>query len=558
MMVRVAAVTFFLGSFLFFGIRYKEGPLIIPTFYFLIATTYLFTLIYAILFRFVSLKTSTYIQVFGDIILITTLVSATEGIESPFVFLYLFSIISASIMLYRPGAITAASAASIFYGIIVDLQYYNFLPFLSGTTLPVKTFFYVLTLHIVSFFSVAYLSSSAVETLRRMREELKEKDSDIVELQAFNANVAQCMSTGLLTTDERGRITSFNRAAEDITGYRWEDVRGRSYLEILPVKKLEDILNNIESILPLYRFEREVPRRDGAQITLGLNVSHLKDEDGQSRGIIGIFQDLTKIKEMEMEVKKREKMAMIGELAAGMAHEIRNPLASLSGSMQILKQELTLKEDHARLMEIALREMDRLNRTITEFLIYAKPVPLHKRHMNINELLLDTINLLKNSGQFKNSDICIQTEFKEESLISPVDPHQMSQVFWNLSLNAVQSMSSGGVLTIFTRKSAITMFERVQGFEGSREQVCSDPRTPEPLNPSKKMEWVEIIFRDTGEGIDEEIMDKIFLPFFTTKEGGSGLGLAIVHRIVEEHGGRIYVKSKPGRGTQFTLYLPAE
>jgi len=535
MLIRVTAVTLFLGSFLFLGIRYKEAPLLIPTFYFLIATTYFFTLIYAILFRFVSLKTSTYIQIFGDIVLITILISVTEGIESPFVFFYLFSIIPASIMLYRSGGLAAASAASIFYGLIVDLQYYDFLPFLPSTTLPTKTFFYVLTLHIVAFYSVAYLSSSAVETVRRMREELREKDNDLVELQAFNANVAQCMSTGLLTTDEHGRITSFNRAAEEITGYLWEEVRGMRYLDILPVKELEGMLNKAESILPIYRFESECPRKDGTLITLGINVSHLKDENGHSRGIIGIFQDLTKIKEMEREVKKREKMAMIGELAAGMAHEIRNPLASLSGSIQILKQELSLKEDHARLMDIALREMDRLNTTITEFLTYAKPVPPQKRLMDINDLLSDTINLIKNSENYKGSGITIQTDLKEEGMISNVDPHQISQVFWNLSLNAIQAMPDGGVLTISSRKGEMDSIEGLQ----------------------KKSDWIEIIFRDTGEGIDEEIIDKIFLPFFTTKEGGSGLGLSIVHRIVEEHGGRIYVKSRPGRGTQFTLYLPA-
>ena len=536
MIIRVAVVTIFLGSFLFLGIKYKEGPLLIPAFYTLIATTYLFTLIYAILFKVVSFKTSTYIQIFGDIILITVLVSATEGIESPFVFFYLFSIIPASIMLYRAGALAAASAASILYGVIVDLQYYRLVPFLTESTLPAKTFFYVLTLHIVAFFAVAYLSSSAAETLRRMRDELREKASDLLELQSFNANVAQCMSTGLLTTDELGRITSFNRAAEEITGYRWAEVRGKVYLEVLPLNKLEDILHNVESILPIYRFESEVFRKDGTQITLGLNVSHLKDESGKSRGVIGIFQDLTKIKEMEMEVKKREKMAMIGELAAGMAHEIRNPLASLSGSMQILKQELSLKEDHARLMEIALREMDRLNTTITEFLVYAKPTPLQKRNMNINDLLLDAINLFKNSDIFRSSNISVQTEFKEEIMMLSIDSHQMSQVFWNLSLNAIQSMVNGGMLTIYSRRSGMRRFEGM----------------------SKKIEWAEIIFKDTGVGIDEEILDKIFLPFFTTKESGSGLGLAIVHRIIEEHGGRIYVKSKPGKGTQFTLYLPVE
>lgn len=542
MMIRVIAVTFFLGSFLFFGIQYKEGPFLIPTFYSLIATTYLFTLIYAVLFNLVSPKVSTYIQIFGDLVLITVLVAASDGIESPFVFLYLFSIISASIMLYRSGAMMAASAASIFYGLIVDIQFYNLVPFMHSTTLSAKAFFYVLAMHITAFFAVSYLSSSAVETMRRMREELREKSSNLVELQTFNANVAQCMSTGLLTTDEGGRITSFNRAAEEITGYKWEEVKGRPYIDIIPAKKLEDILHKPEDILPIYRFESEMPRKDRVNITLGLNVSRLKDESGHIRGVIGIFQDLTKIKEMEMEVKKREKMAMIGELAAGMAHEIRNPLASLSGSMQILKQELSLNEEHGRLMNIALREMDRLNKTITDFLIYAKPVPLQKRLMNINDLLIDAVDLLKNSEILRNSDISVQTEFKEDTLMAPIDPHQISQVFWNLSLNAVQAMSKkgegGGIFTISSRKG--TMLEISE------------------KEKSGIKEWVEIIFKDTGEGIDEKIIDKMFVPFFTTKENGSGLGLSIVHRVIEEHGGRIFVKSRPGKGTQFTLYIPAE
>lgn len=533
MIIRVTVVTLFLGSFLVFGINYKEGPLLIPTFYFIIATTFLFTLIYAILFKKTSLKTSAYLQIIGDILLITTLVSVTEGIDSPFVFLYLFSIIPASIMLYRPGALAAASMSSICYGAVVELQYHNLLPFLASPTMPTKTFFYVLTLHIVAFFAVAFLSSSAVETMRKMKEELREKDSDIVELQAFNENVAQCMSTGLFTTDEAGRITSFNRAAEEITGYRWEEVRGKKYTEILPVEKLKDILHNVKALLPIYRFESDVPRKDGSIITLGINVSHLVDETGQSRGIIGIFQDLTKIKEMEKEVKRREKMAMIGELAAGMAHEIRNPLASLSGSMQILRQELSLRDDHERLMKIALREMDRLNRTITDFLLYAKPMPLQKKAVNINELILDTIRLLKNHESFRNANILIQAELKERELILNVDPNQISQVFWNLSLNALYSMPRGGVLKIISRKTEHT----------------------DPQDRSNQLVWGEIIFEDTGEGIEEEILDKIFLPFFTTREGGSGLGLAIVHRIIEEHGGKIDVRSKSGKGTRFTIHL---
>src|SRR3990170_2865873 len=536
MVIRVVVVTLILGSFLFLGVRFKEGPFLIPAFYSLIATTYFFTLIYAILYKLVSHRVSAYIQIFCDIILVTALVSATEGVESPFVFLYLLSIVPASIILYRRGALLAAAAAGIFYGLVVNAQYYYLFPFISDTTPPGKTLFYVLSLHIAAFFAVAYLSSSAVETLRRMKEELRAKDSNIEELQAFNVNVAQCMSTGLLTTDELGRITAFNRAAEEITGLKWDDVRGKGFLDILPVKEIEDILCSVKQILPIYRFESEVNRRDESRIILGMNVSHLLDEGGRSHGLIVIFQDLTKVKEMEKEVKKREKMAMIGEVAAGMAHEIRNPLASLSGSMQILKEELSLQGDNAYLMEIALREMDRLNTTITEFLTYARPNPPQKKLMDLNDLLIDTINLLKNSDVYRNADIHAQTEFKEEKLLLSIDPHQISQVFWNLSMNAVQAMPDGGVLTISSRISGVKSGNEV----------------------SKSREWAEIIFKDTGQGINEGILEKIFVPFFTTKEAGSGLGLSIVHRIIEEHDGRIYVKSKPGKGAQFTIYLPME
>ena len=536
MVIRVVVVTLILGSFLFLGIRFKEGPFLIPAFYSLIATTYCFTLIYAILYKLVSHRVSAYIQIFCDIILVTALVSATEGVESPFVFLYLLSIVPASIILYRRGALLAAAAAGIFYGLVVNAQYYDLFPFISDTTPPGKTLFYVLSLHIAAFFAVAYLSSSAVETLRRMKEELRAKDSNIEELQAFNVNVAQCMSTGLLTTDEQGRITAFNRAAEEITGLKWDDVRGKGFLDILPVKEIKDILSSVKQILPIYRFESEVNRRDESRIILGMNVSHLLDEGGRSHGLIVIFQDLTKVKEMEKEVKKREKMAMIGEVAAGMAHEIRNPLASLSGSMQILKEELSLQGDNAYLMEIALREMDRLNMTITEFLTYAKPNPPQKKIMDINDLLLDTIKLLKNSDIYRCANNHTQEEFKEESLILSVDPHQMSQVFWNLSINAIQAMPDGGVLTISSRMTGV--------------------KGPDIVSKSRK--WAEIVFKDTGQGIHEDILEKVFVPFFTTKENGSGLGLSIVHRIIEEHEGRICVNSKPGKGTQFTIYLPVE
>ncbi len=525
MIIRVTAVTLFLGSFPILGIKYKQHLVLIPKFYVLIATTFFFTLIYALIFNKVNLKASAYIQLMGDIFLITALVTVTEGIESPFVFLYLLAIILAAIMLQRSGALVGASVASILYGTIVDLQYYRIFSFISPSTLPSKTFFYVLTLHIVAFFAVAILGSDAIEAVQKMKKELKEKDSDLIELQAFNENVAQCMSTGLFTTDEKGRITSFNRAAEEITGYKWKEIKGKFYTDIIPEERLKDILHKAEDILPIYRFESEIPHKDGGMITLGINVSHLRDDKGKSKGLIGIFQDLTKIKEMEEVVKKKEKLAMIGELAAGIAHEIRNPLASLSGAMQVLRQELILQDDHTRLMDIALREMDRLNKLVTDFLLYARPMRLERHTININSLIMDAIRLIQSQGKLKERNINVQTQFKEDLLLK-VDPHQLSQVFWNLTLNAIHAMPDGGVLTIISRR----IYDSRQGGE--------------------------IIFKDTGAGIPEDLLDKVFLPFFTTKVEGSGLGLAMVHRIIEDHGGYINVKSRPGKGTEFIIFLP--
>jgi two-component system sensor histidine kinase PilS (NtrC family) len=217
-------------------------------------------------------------------------------------------------------------------------------------------------------------------------------------------------------------------------------------------------------------------------------------------------------------------MAMVGELAAGMAHEIRNPLASLSGAMQMLRKELNLEGENGRLMEIALRETERLNIKITEFLAYARPSPPRKKPCDLNGLLHDTLDLLKNSEEYREG-ITLWTE-TDGALWVDVDANQISQVFWNLAINALQAMPGMGELRVSSRSY------RILGEE------------------------VEIIFFDSGQGIEPDLLDKIFVPFFTTKERGSGLGLSIVHRIVEDHGGRIRVRSRPGDGTEFRVCLP--
>ena len=249
-----------------------------------------------------------------------------------------------------------------------------------------------------------------------------------------------------------------------------------------------------------------------------------------------MFQDLTKIRAIEEEMKKKEKLASIGELAASMAHEIRNPLAALSGSMQVLNRELKLEDENRRLMEIALKEAERLNMIITTFLKYARPMPLNKKRCSLHDLLEDTLSLLRNSPDYRN-DISLATSFTKGKVWIMMDPDQIKQVFWNVVLNAIEAMPQGGQLAIETRK-----LKTVNRFVNQR--------------PGSSI--VEVRFTDTGVGITPEEMERIFYPFFTTKQKGSGLGLSIVHRIIEEHGGRILVESKPGQGTAMVFQLPVE
>jgi two-component system sensor histidine kinase PilS (NtrC family) len=234
-------------------------------------------------------------------------------------------------------------------------------------------------------------------------------------------------------------------------------------------------------------------------------------------------------------------MAAIGLLAAGMAHEIRNPLASLSGSIQMLKSELRLKQPQQKLMEIILRESERLNALITDFLLFAQPPQTNKRPWEIRKVIEETINLFIHSPSF-HEGIRIHRPSPRENIQVMIDPDQMKQVFWNLLLNAAQAMSNGGEVNI--------RLEKQNGISW----VTS---LPLPIQKKGK-EWLKISVTDSGNGIAVQEKEKIFEPFFTTKENGTGLGLSIVHKIIENHNGVIKVESEVGKGSTFTIFLPAD
>jgi two-component system sensor histidine kinase PilS (NtrC family) len=409
---------------------------------------------------------------------------------------------------------------------MLDMQYYNFLGFTRSQNFTPFQVLYLLFVNILSFYLVALLSSYLSERLRKTRQELQEKSMDFEDLRVIQDHILKSVGTGIVTMNMTGDITSWNNAAEMITGYRFEEARG-NWKSIFGdgIKGLFGHTDDLKG-RPV-RFEGQIVKRDGDNAILGFTASLLKDDQNAVRGIILTFQDITRLIEMEDQMRRQERLATVGSLAAGIAHEIRNPLASLSGSIQMLQGELDLKGDQKHLMDIVLRETDRLNTIITEFLDYARPRSNQRERLALDAVVNETIELFKNSRIFRDG-ISIRCEVAPNVAVTG-DPQRLRQVFWNLLINAAQAINDGGSIAISAAPG-------------------TDDRSDEVI----------IGISDTGTGIANEHLENIFDPFFTTKTDGTGLGLAIVYRIIEDLGGSIDVKSEPGKGTVFTIQLPFE
>jgi two-component system sensor histidine kinase PilS (NtrC family) len=373
--------------------------------------------------------------------------------------------------------------------------------------------------NILAFFTVAYLTGYLAERMARAEKELEEKGLDFERLEQLNRSIVGNITSGILTVDESSRITSFNKAAEEITGYSLKEVYYRPVDSVFP-----GILESNTQEAGM-RLEKMVKKKKGTEIFLGFSIS--EGQGGDAAKIV-IFQDLTRLKAMEEQLRRVDKLRALGELSVGIAHEVRNPLASISGSIQVLKEDLDLHGDDRRLMEIVVRETERLNTLITDFLLFARPAQQRRERINLSEIINEKIELFSHSPQASGLDI--EGDIKDQFFIQG-DLRQIGQVFWNLFLNSAQSMQEGGRLTIASSVK--------NGANGT---------DPGPL--------VSIEVADTGCGIKGENLQMIFDPFYSTKEMGTGLGLAIAHSIVESHGGTVEVRSAPGKGTVFKIVLP--
>ncbi len=479
--------------------------------------------------RLLSLSMQAGVQSLTDLLLITWLIHRTGDIESPFLLLYVVVIFAASVVYGRTGVLVVGGAALALYACLSTMMLSGVLPRSAGwpryseTSLAWQQF--LLAINMVALCAVTVLSAHLAERAKRSESELAMATRELADNRLFNDRIIESVRSGLVTTDLNGNIKTFNRAAEEITGHRSLDVRGKNIYEVFGniEKQIEVGLESIRTRSRLPRFDIGCRTANGTEIHLGFSVAPLVDEADQSRGYVLTFQDLTEVMELEREVRRQERLAALGKMAAGLAHEIRNPLASMRGSVQVLASELTLSPDQLQLMDIVLRESDRLNRIVSDFLTYARPPKTEKTTVELAGLLSETVSLLRNSPELLPTHRVTEA-YPNDALHYSGDPNQIRQIFWNLSRNAIQAMPNGGEL-------------RVQLAVESNQDVT-------------------ITFCDAGEGMSREQKDRLFEPF-SSSSGGTGLGMAIVYQLVRDHDGKILVESVPGNGTTIAIRLPA-
>ncbi|HWP85792.1 MAG TPA: ATP-binding protein, partial [Terriglobia bacterium] len=519
--VRVVIVSFLLGIQLV--IQQVEGfqsltVIRVPMKYFLAVVVfwYLLDLIYAILLKS---RADDHIQAYLQMILDATMVSLviyfTGGLDSYFYFLYPLMILMGSIVLQRFGTYLLAAICFLQAWAVLELPYYGVIPSYGLAYPDLRSVRMKVITNLAAFLAVAYLAGRLAEILRRTGVELQKQAGKVEDLRALNQDIVESMRGGLVTTDLEGRIRLLNTPGAEILGTSFAALEGQSVNTIFPGIAVDGRPDLSEP-------RREMPWRDprGEEKFLGMSVAPLT-RSGETIGYVYNFQDVTALKRLEREVQFKDRMAAIGRMAAAIAHEIRNPLASIAGSVKLFSGMASMNQDQQRLIGIVLKESERLNRIITDFLLYAREKTFQFTPANVVEILEETLTLLQNHPRL-DSRYRIEKQFPPEPVWVSLDMDRMRQVFWNLGENALKAMPAGGVLRV--------ELERQDG-------------------------RLQIRFRDTGIGLTPQQAEKIFEPFQSDFEGGTGLGLAIAYQIVQAHRGTIRAEST-GKGCVFHIELP--
>lgn len=471
----------------------------------------------------------TYLQTIWDLLFVTVLLLFTGGVTSPYSFLYLLSIMNAGVLLGRREAFYTASLCGILYGAIIDFQYFGLLSPIGLSRTPAQQLgathlLYAIFLHLMGFYLTCFITGYLSDLAKQSEAALLKQSVNFDELERLNSTIVSNLESGLMTITGQGNIRVFNRYAEELTGKSQLDVYDLPLGTVFP--EMKDVLEDMGTAI-YSEFTCAVP--GNPSMVLGYSTVPFTDANGDIVGVIINFKDLTSKKRMQEALKRTEKLAALGELSARMAHEIRNPLASMSGSVQLLADQGSIAESDQRLLAIVLRETDRLNALITEFLIYARPVSPRKEPITLFTFMDDIRSLAVADRRFEGITI---TNGVPTDMIVNADSNQLRQVLINLLNNAAEATPRGGRIEI----------------EG-----CIAAATPQEFTASRV---AVITVSDNGSGIPAESANHLFEPFWTTKNAGTGLGLAISYRIIEEHGGKIRVESPPEGGSRFTITLP--
>jgi two-component system sensor histidine kinase PilS (NtrC family) len=547
--IRLVIVTSVFLPYFLLQLTAPDEQLGLDFLYVLAGLTYAASLLYIALLRILPGRWAlqAFIQFFGDLLLITGLVFYFGGIASPFSILYFIVIIVASALFRHRTGYAVAALAGILYSATVLALYFGWLPEPHATAhaavgataevklqisdsliaarqpVPIWRLVYNLFMHIFGFFMVAYLTTRLAQNIFLAEQELREKQDDLADLQVVHRDVIQSIPSGLITCDLDGVITSANLAAQEILGQTDLELVGIpvANLGLFP-EELWQELSRKASDYPRARPEATY-KRDGIVRYIGYSVTPLANAEEVRTGYVLIFQDLSEWRKLQEELRLKDRLAAVGELASGIAHEVGNPLAAISGSVQMLSQTMQDEPGPSRLLEIIFKESQRLDRTIKGFLQFARPKERSSVRFDIGRLLEEHVQLLANSAEVSSHHhIELEVEPTPVSLIA--DPDQISQIFWNLARNSLRAMPEGGTLRISGHREADKYLVR---------------------------------FADNGCGMSREERERMFHPFRSFFDGGSGIGMAIVYRIVQEHGGRLHVESQPDAGTTITVELPS-
>lgn len=513
---RIVIITIILGTFILIQV-YMDEFLGLSPLYIVIILTYILSIIYTLLYNKIRQEYFGLLQLTGDSLIISSVIFLTNGYDSPFAFLYSISIIIAGILFQKRGIISISVLSIGLFIITSGLHIILMKP----PDINMSTALFSVGYKSVGFIIIGFLSLYLSEALKIASQQIEIKQKSIDDLILFNQYILQSLRSGIITTDLEGRITLINHAGEEILGIDHNEYIGKDITEVF----LEfDEIDNTKT-----RTEVEYTLKDKT-IHIGIITTELYDSDKKTIGKLINLQDLTNIKRLESIVKMKQKLATIGELSAVVAHEIRNPLSSIINSIELLNEDLELHGDHKKLIDILLKESNRLNRKLNEFLEYTRLRKPYKEKTDIIALIEETIFLFKNSIKH-NEQVRYQKALTPQYI--NIDPEQIKEVLWNLLKNSLESIDKDGIINISITKDSLKYSDTSE----TKDYLC-------------------LKVEDNGKGIDKDRLSYIFKPFLTGKKEGFGIGLAVVNSIIEMHDGWIEVDTRINEGTAFIIYLP--